>query len=99
MIFAKADTDGNGVLDVDEFVELCGQQPWLVSAFDSVLETGVRRSRAREESRLVTLFRHPVSPVSRVITEPGGQRRFRPSLHDLRPAQDIGDQLARASQR
>lgn len=94
-LFTSADADGNGVLDVDEFVALCATQTWLVAAFDKVVETGLQRRRSREHAKLSTLFRHPISPLSRAIHEPNGQRRFRPSLHDLRPTTDIGEEVAR----
>ena len=94
-LFTSADADGNGVLDVDEFVALCATQTWLVAAFDKVVEMGLQRRRSREHAKLSTLFRHPISPLSRAIHEPNGQRRFRPSLHDLRPTTDIGEEVAR----
>jgi len=89
-LFAAADTDGDGVLDFDEFLELCAQQPWLVSAFDRIVELGVRRKLRTEEARLSAIFRHPVSPTSRLVKTPGGHR-WRPSLFDLRPSDEVGD--------
>ena len=84
------DVDGDGVLDFDEFLELCSAQPWLVSAFDRIVELGVRRKLKGEETRLGLIFRHPVSPISRLVKTPGGHR-WRPSLHDLRPPGEVGD--------
>lgn len=93
-IFSGADLDGNGILDFDEFLELCAHQPWLVTAFDRIVELGVRRKLREEETRLTTIFRHPVSPLSRMVRTPNG-RRYRPGLFDLRPTEEIGETLAR----
>jgi hypothetical protein len=95
-LFDRADADGNGVVDFDEFVTLCSEQPWLVAAFDTILETGLRRRRKTEEARLHAIFRHPVSPISHAITSPTGARRFRPSLYDLRPTHEVGEALRSA---
>ena len=42
----------------------------------------------------MTLFRHPMSPLSRCVLTPGGHR-FRPGLYDLRPTTEVGETLAR----
>ena len=95
-LFANADTDGNGVLDLDEFLEMCAHHPWLVKAFDRIVELGVRRKLQAEEARLTTIFRHPVSPLSRCVKTPRGSGRRRPSLFDLRPMNEVGESLERA---
>ena len=69
---------------------MCSSQPWLVAAFDKIVELGVRRKLATEEARLATIFRHPVSPLSRLVCSPGGHR-MRPSLFNLRPAHEVGE--------
>lgn len=97
-LFAAADADGNGTLDFDEFLEMVASQPWLVRAFDRVVERGVRRKLQMEEARLTTIFRHPVSPISRLVKTDEG-RRFWPSLHDLRPVHEIGESLERGARK
>ena len=87
-IFVAADTDGNGVLDMDEFLELCAHQPWLVAAFDRIVEAGVKNKMRNEEARLTSLFRTPVSPLSRLVMSPSGHRR-RPSLVHVRPTFEV----------
>ena len=95
-LFADGDSDGNGIIDLNEFLELCAHHPWLVNAFDRVVELGVRRKLKEEERRLTTIFRHPVSPLSRcVISESPSRPRYRPGLFDLRPAEEIGMALER----
>ena len=79
--------------DFDEFLELCARQPWLVAAFERIIESGVRRKLKMEEARLTTIFRHPISPLSRLVRTPNGHR-FRPGLHNLRPTEEIGDAIA-----
>ena len=94
-IFAEGDTNEDGTLSFDEFLEICAAQPWLIQAFDKILESGVTRKLKNEQMRLQTLFRHPVSPRSRCILSPGGSK-FRPSLYNLRRADEVGEVLARA---
>ena len=93
-IFDAADGDGNGVLELDEFLEMCAHETWLVKAFDRIVELGVRRKLKAEEARLTTIFRHPVSPLSRCVRTPNG-RKYRPGLFDLRSMHEIGETLAR----
>jgi len=94
-LFAAADTDSSGTLDFNEFLELCAQQPWLVAAFERIVDAGVRHRLRDEQAKLSALFRHPVSPISRLVISPGGRRR-RPSLFNLRPTHEVADTLARA---
>ena len=94
-LFVAADADGNGVVDLDEFLEMCAHHPWLVKAFDRVVELGVKRKLKAEEMRLLTIFRHPVSPLSRCVHSPKGSK-FRPGLIHLRSTNEIGEALGRA---
>lgn len=91
-IFNDGDTNSDGKLDLDEFVELCGRETWLVSAFDRIVELGVRRKLKSEEQRLGMIFRVPISPVSRLVigSPSSSRRRYRPGLFDLRRADDVG---------
>ena len=95
-LFAQADENGDGILQFDEFLELCAHQPWLVSAFDKIVEHGVRRKLRSEEARLSTIFRTPISPLSRMVMSPGGRGRFRPCMIDLRPVDEVGALLEEA---
>ena len=125
-------------LPLAQFLELCAHQPWLVSAFDKIVEhgeplaperetcglyaalptartpltvlsqpvsrpsagcfarTGVRRKLRSEEVRLSTIFRTPISPLSRMVVSPGGRGRFRPCMCDLRPVDEVGSLLEEA---
>ena len=94
-IFTAGDVDSDGCLSFEEFLEMVAKQPWLIQAFDRIIELGVTRKLKNEQMRLQTLFRHPVSPRSRCIVSPGG-RKFRPGLVDLRRADEVGEVLARA---
>lgn len=93
--FTAGDVDADGCLSFEEFLEMVAKQPWLIQAFDRIIELGVTRKLKNEQMRLQTLFRHPVSPRSRCIVSPGG-RKFRPGLVDLRRADEVGEVLARA---
>jgi len=66
-----------------------------VAAFERIVEAGVRHRLRDEQAKLSALFRHPVSPISRLVISPGGRRR-RPSLFNLRPTHEVADTLARA---
>jgi len=96
VLFAQADENRDGILQFDEFLELCAHQPWLVSAFDKIVEHGVRRKLRSEEARLSTIFRTPISPLSRMVMSPGGRGRFRPCMCDLRPVDEVGSLLEEA---
>lgn len=89
-IFTEGDLNSDGVLDVDEFLQLCSKQPWLVNAFDKIVELGVRRKLKNEETRLGMIFRVPISPRSRLVLSPSSGRKYRPGLYDLRRADDVG---------
>jgi Ca2+-binding EF-hand superfamily protein len=95
-MFKDADEDGNGLLDFDEFLELCARQTWLVSAFERIVDAGVRHKLRSEEARLSAIFRHPVSPRSRLVLSPTSGRRRRPSMFNLRTTDEVADTLARA---
>jgi len=97
-LFLAADADGNGVVDLDEFLDMCAHHPWLVKAFDRIVELGVKRKLKAEEMRLLQIFRHPVSPLSRCIRSPKGSK-FRPGLFDLRTVNEIGDAISRADRK
>ena len=88
-MFEAADTDGNGTLDLDEFLALCAAQPSIVSAFDAIVEAGLRLAEQREQMHLKSIFRQPLSPNSRCIRSPGSGLRSRPSLVHLRPIDEL----------
>lgn len=96
-IFTDGDLNSDGVLDFDEFLELCSKQPWLVSAFDRIVELGVRRKLKNEETRLGMIFRVPISPRSRLVLSPLTGRKYRPGLYDLRRADDVGSMMSASS--
>ena len=78
-------------------MELCSKQPWLVSAFDRIVELGVRRKLKNEETRLGMIFRVPISPRSRLVLSPLTGRKYRPGLYDLRRADDVGSMMSASS--
>jgi len=92
-IFSDGDLNSDGILDFDEFLELCSKQPWLVNAFDRIVELGVRRKLKNEETRLGMIFRVPISPRSRLVLSPSTGRKYRPGLYDLRRAEDVGSMM------
>lgn len=96
-IFTEGDANADGILDFDEFLGICAKQPWLVGAFDKIVDIGVRRKLKNEEHRLRTIFRVPISPRSRCVVGTDGER-FRPGLFDLRRVDDVGELLSRAEQ-
>ena len=77
------DTDGNGVLDLDEFVTLVSRSSVLSKAFGCILQTARHRRERTEHERLDTIFRTIPAEAS-----PSG-RRHRPSLFDLRVVHDV----------
>ena len=96
-MFADADADGSGTLDVDEFLVLCASQPTIVAAFDAIVEVGLRRAAQREEMNQRSIFRMPLSPRSRCIKSPKGHTRTRPNLLHLRPIDELVVQHATTS--
>lgn len=97
-LFTEGDRDGNGKLDLQEFLELCAAHPRLVHSFETILSTGVERKRAVEVAKLQALFRQPVSPSTRCVTSPSG-RRYRPSLFHLRPREEVEALVAQQHQK
>lgn len=93
-VFAAADADGNGLLDLDEFLALCAAQPAIVGAFDAIVECGLRRAAARDAARGLNIFRTALSPRSRCIRSPCGGTRYQPALCHLRPMADLMRQHA-----
>ena len=87
-MFEQADSDGDGSLDLPEFLELVSRHPELRRSFDHLLKLGCTKRMALEDHRSAMLFRQPVSPDTRTVRSPSGRRR-RPSLLDLRSEQDI----------
>jgi hypothetical protein len=87
-LFSDADADGNGALDVDEFLALCAEQPMVVASFDAIVDAGVRRARRRDESHGMSIFRAPRSPSKRALS--------RPSLAHLRPIHELVSQHSTA---
>ena len=60
-----------------------------MSCFDAVVQCGLRRAGLRDENRLSSIFRHELSPSSRLVRSPRSGLRFRPGLHDLRPVHEL----------
>lgn len=87
-VFLSSDKDGNGQLDLDEFVELVASHPKLMLSFEDILTHGVQRRLKAEQAKLDCLFRYPVSPTSRGVASPSGLRR-RPTLADLKPTLEV----------
>lgn len=87
-IFAAGDKDGNGQLDLDEFLELVASHPKLMHSFEDVLSVAVQRKRDAEQARLTKIFKRAISPTSRGIASPSGMRR-RPTLADLRSMHEV----------
>jgi Ca2+-binding EF-hand superfamily protein len=82
-IFARADADGSGTLDEDEFITLVASHPKLMSSFEAIIDAGIGRKLREEEKKLAKLFKAPISPRSRSVVSPSGRKR-RASLNDLR---------------
>jgi Ca2+-binding EF-hand superfamily protein len=90
--FARADRDGSGTLDFDEFLEAVASNPRLVASFDEIIAAGCERRQIREqrshEIRTSGIFRYAVSPGSHGVISPSGRRR-RPTLGDLKRADQL----------
>ena len=83
-LFEAADKNGDGVLDIDEFVDIVSTSACLSSSFGAILGAA-REKREREEiERLSVIFRSPTK-----LSSPNGSRRLRPSLSHLRSAQEV----------
>ena len=93
-IFDAADLDGNGALDLDEFIGLVASHPGLMSNFSEILDAGILKRRKIEEQRLGQIFKGEVavSPTSRGIQSPSGRRR-RPTLVDLKRPDEVRDAI------
>ena len=76
-LFAAADTDGNGVVDEEEFVELVSHHAELRESFDHILTLGCKRRAAIEEAHLAQFQQRRASG-----------RRQRPALSHLRKEGD-----------
>ena len=82
-LFQAADKDHNGVLDLDEFVELVSTSKRLAQHFVQILEAARERRERVEYDRLSRIFRTVPAEAS-----PSG-RRVRPSLSDLRALKEV----------
>ena len=87
-VFAAGDKDGNGQLDLCEFLSLVASHPKLMESFETILELGIQKRRKAEQDKLNLLFRCAVSPSSRGIASPSGARR-RPTLADLKQRHEV----------
>ena len=89
---AKARIDS---IDADALIGLCANHPSIMDAFDAIVECGLRLVQQRERERLEAVYRHPVSPAKSgqrggcIVKSPGSGMRFRPTLYDLRPMNEV----------
>lgn len=62
-VFADADTNGDGVLSLDEFVCYVGKNGQLLAHFNDILASALKRRRTDFVNRVSILFKeHPTSP-------------------------------------
>ena len=86
-------------IDADELIGLCAHLPAIVDAFDSIVTCGMRQAQRRERERLEAVYRHPVSPAKSgerggcIVKSPCSGMRFRPTLYDLRPVDEVMEEL------
>jgi hypothetical protein len=74
---------GDGVLDLDEFVDLVATSAVLRPAFGHILAAAKAKREQDEYERLSSIFRNPNE-----LSSPSGRRR-RPCLFDLRAAHEL----------
>ena len=83
------------IIDADALIGLCANHPSIMDAFDAIVECGLRLVQQRERERLEAVYRHPVSPAKSgqrggcIVKSPGSGMRFRPTLYDLRPMNEV----------
>ena len=60
-LFNKADTNNDGVLDIDEFYRLVATTPELRNNFDTIIRSATQENKRKEFERRSRLFKNDIS--------------------------------------